>query len=242
MTTPPEDGSGYQPPAPSYPPPVPSYEPPPPTVYPPPTAGYPPGPGQWQPPPVQPQGDPYAPVYQSGWEVYPDPNLATPAPPRRRWILVAAATAAVMAIGIAVAVAVSGNGSSQPSEAALCNRAEQGAGIMSSLMPGASVSVTTGGSPLAGMPTPPDGATARCTMTLTISGQTLTGYIALYPNTAALDSFKSSLQAAGYVNPNGSATASSGAQAFVSAGSGHLAILLSAANEHLIEEMTVPTG
>ena len=285
MTTPPDDDSGYRPPAPgyqpppapSYPPPVPSYPPPvptyPPPTYPPPTyppppgyqpptPGYPPPtPGDQQAPPAYqlpgvptpaapPEGDPYAPPYPAGWEAYPagwegypTGYGAPPPPPRRRWIIVAGVSAAVVAAGIAVAVAVSGNNSSsQPSEAALCRGAQQGAGIASSLVPGATVNITPGGSPLDGMPTPPSGSTARCTMIMTLAGRTVTGYIAVYHDSAVLDSYKSSLQAAGYVNPNIQAAASSGAQAFVSAGSGHIAILLSVAGSNFIEQMSVPTS
>ena len=249
----------YPPPPPSYPPPVPSYPPPvpsyPPASYPPPPGYQTPPPGYQQAPPayqlpgvptpaVSPEGDPYAPQYPGGWEAYPTGYGAPPPPPpRRRWIIVAGVSAAVVAAGIAVAVAVSGNSSSsQPSEAALCRGAQQGAGIASSVVPGATVNVTPGGSPLDGMPTPPSGDTARCTMIMTLAGRTVTGYIAVYRDSAVLDSYKSSLQAAGYVNPNIQAAASSGAQAFVSAGTGHIAILLSLAGSDFIEQMSVPTS
>ena len=240
MTTPPDEGSGHQPPAPAYQPPPPyGYQPAP---------GYPPQGDPYAPqaPGYPPQDNPYAPQYPAGWEVYPAEYVAPAPPPRRRWILVAAVSAAVVAIGIVVAVAVSSgsssSSSSSPSEAALCGRVAQGSGIVSSLVPGATVSITPGGTPLSSMPAPPSGATAQCTMTLTLSGRTVTGYLALYRDSAALASFRSSLQAAGYVNANAQAAASSGAQAFVSTANGNLALLLSLAGQNLIEELTIPSG
>ena len=167
------------------------------------------------------------------------------APSRKRgWIVRGGVAAVGVGIAIGAGVAVMNRSSSQPSEAAVCNQVQKGARGSAAAAPGASVTVTPGGTAVADMPTLPPGVIYQCTMRLTQSGRTLTLYAALYDNTAARDSYQTTLQAAGYTLRDVPvlASTSSTEKVFADAAGRHVAVLMQLDDHSLVGQFTVPTG
>jgi hypothetical protein len=168
-------------------------------------------------------------------------GYAPPAPTRRplRTILIAVVAAAVVGGGIAGFLVYRSN-HKQLSQATICERVKIGASAEIQATLGGTVTVTPGGLPVSGIPVPPSGKRAVCSIDMTIEGQTVPVYLSLYKASTDLASYTTTLEAHGFTSAHtgGSATNTT----LVDGSNKHLVLVLTVNGYSAVEEMSIPSA